>query len=234
MSWVKLSLSGITMESKTGIKTGGGSGLRLILKKIIRKLTHCIYYRAEYLILEKELGLSNKKFPDEFEPRCARDDPDFFPQIKKHFPPKHELFKKRFGEDNIDCFTVYPKKNPRLVGYICIATVKYYEPMFRYCFEFEPKRIYQFDGYLVPEYRKGMLSLFFMSYLLDNYLANGYTHTIAIVDKSLNTNLKFHAYLKFYETGKKAVIHYIFKIPFTHLESYSERHFKSRVKRKNG
>ncbi len=148
------------MKPKTGKKTDDKGGLLLILKKIIRKLTRPIYYRAEYLILEKELELSNKNFPDEFEHRCARDDQDFFPLIKKHLPQKYELFKKRLKDDNVDCFIAYSKKDNRVLGYVCIATVKYYEPMFRYCLEFEPKRIYQFDGYLAPEYRKGMNSFF--------------------------------------------------------------------------
>ncbi len=220
------------MKSKTGKKTDDKGGLLLILKKIIRKLTRPIYYRVEYLILEKELELSDK-LPDEFEFRCARDDPDFFPQIKKYFPQKYELFKKRLKDNNVECYKIYKKKDKRLVAYTWFATTKYYEPTYRYCFEFEPKRIYQFDGYVVPEYRKGMHSYFFIAHGLNEFLAKGYTHTTATVDKSLAANLKFHAYLKFYETGKKTVTHYIFKIPFTHIESYSERHFRSRGKRKN-
>ncbi len=215
------------MKPETGKKTGDKGGLRLILKKIIRKLTRCIYYKVEYLILEKELKLSNN-LPDEFGFRCARDDPDFFPQIKKYFPKKYELFKRRLENKNIECFGMYQKKYNRMVAYTWFATVKYYEPMLRYCFEVEPKKFYQFDGYVIPEYRKGMQSGYFIASLWDKYLADGYTHAIATVDKSLAANLKFHAYFKFYETGKKVVTHYIFKIPFTHIESYSGRHFRSR------
>lgn len=199
----------------------------LMIKKIFRKLAKYTFFKRECLLLEAPLMHSRKILAEGIELRLAREDTEFLPKVKEYFPGKYNLFKKRLDQ-NLYCFAIYFDRG-KLGAFTWYATEDYYEPMYRYTFKLAPHQIYQFDGYLAPEFRKGMLAPRLMFYYAHNYFfRKGYTHTIVFVDKSNARNLKFHSFWRFRETGEKIVTYFIFRRPFTHSETYSERYLKVR------
>jgi len=199
----------------------------LIIKKIFRKLAKYTFFKRECLLLEAPLIHSKKILAEGIEQRLAHEDTEFLPKVKEYFPGKYNLFKKRLDQ-NLYCVAIYFDRG-KLGAFTWYATEDYYEPMYRYTLKLAPHQIYQFDGYVAPEFRKGMLGPKLLFYYAHNYFfRKGYTHTIVSVDKSNTRNLKFHSFWKFRETGEKIVTYFIFRRPFTHSETYPERYLKVR------
>lgn len=200
-----------------------------LLKKIIRKLTSYIYFKQEQLILQATLKPATSKLAT-IGYHGSDNDQEFIHQVKKHFPHKYKLFKKRL-EQNIHCYRTYSDQNI-LVAYGWATAGEYYEPTLRYTFHPKLNQIYQFDGFVQPAHRKGTLANLTMRMLWNPFAEKGFTSTLAIVDKSNIHSLKWHAFIRFKETGEKIVTYYIFRIPFSVLEPYSERYMKVRELKK--
>ena len=191
----------------------------LVLKKVFHKISKYTILKKEYLILESSL----KHYPkiSDHDIREASQNPKFLNDIKINCPDKYILFKKRLDQ-NLTCLSLY--SHEVLCGYSWFATEDYYEPGFRHTITLDQHSIYQFDGYLAPKFRKGMLAIKIMRIFYNYFIDKGYTTSVALVSKSKEKNLKFHVYLGFQETGMMLVTYLIFRIPFTRLKTYSERY----------
>lgn len=200
-------------------------GWRVFIRKAIRRVFSYIYYKEENLILKAPLKLTPSA-KEKVDVRNSESDPEFLKRVEIYFPHKYKLFKNRL-EQSIRCCELYSEEN-ELVAYTWGAVEDYYEPKMRYTFHLEPNQIYQFDGFVTPKARKGLIASVALRCFWNYFASKGYTSTIASVNKANTGNLKIHAFIGFKETGKMTVTHYIFRQPYTVLKTYSGNYMKTK------
>jgi L-amino acid N-acyltransferase YncA len=200
-----------------------GPPFKQLIKKVICKLTRFVFFKRELLILEAPMIKISSRI-ETLGLRAEHDDPEFLEHVKKRFPEKYRLFKNRLAK-GIYCGRVYSRENT-LVAYGWVAFGEYYEPWIRHTFLMRPNQIYQFDGFIEPEFRKGMLSFILNTIFWDHFLKKGYTTAVAAVDRENAGNLALHTLMQFKETGEKIIAYHIFGFPFSVSKTYSKDYFK--------
>jgi L-amino acid N-acyltransferase YncA len=205
------------MDSSTNAKPIGMQDEVLRLAKSF--LSRISRYTYQGLLLEAPLTRRETKLPAGWKLRAAHEDPAFYSKVEKHFPDKLNLFRKRL-EQGLYCITAYFEGGVP-GGWTWFATADYFEPKYRHTFRLASRQIYQFDGFIKPEFRKGLAGLKILPVMHNYFLEMGYTSALAVVDKSNEINLKYHSFMGFKETGKYIVVNWVFGISFTHVEEYS-------------
>ncbi|MEM1373321.1 MAG: GNAT family N-acetyltransferase [Pseudomonadota bacterium] len=89
-----------------------------------------------------------------------------------------------------------------LVAYVWIATDDFYDALYLRTFEVEPRQIYQFAGYVDPEFRGKPVGLLVMDWVNTAWHGRGYEKTLAAVSADNTASVKFHAKLRYVPNGK--------------------------------
>ena len=192
-----------------------------LLKRRIGKIIRYFYHKDENIIIGQSIVAVETTLPEKVEIRLANDNPAFFlEKVAQYFPIELELFKKRL-ESGLFCFSVIFDKE-HLIGYSWFAIQDYYEPFYDFTFILKPGQIYQFDGFVTPEYRRGMYAIHYIKTMQKYFLDQGYKEALAVVNPSNIKNFRFHVYLGFRETGDRLLTRYFFERPYTRVSSYDQ------------
>lgn len=183
-------------------------------KPIISRSIKSLYFRKKYFFYNKKLQKSNRQTNDSIILRSAHTDAVAMANILKIQPHKSDLYNNRIKDKNLQCLATFTQKH-QLIGWCWFASEKYYESKMDFTFGLNPTQLYQFDGFVLPEFRRqnlGSLSLYAMwDFLIDK----GYTHTSAVIDSSNTPALRLHEHVGLRYEGQKIITHYIFKKPFS-------------------
>jgi ribosomal protein S18 acetylase RimI-like enzyme len=182
-------------------------------KPIISKSIKSLYFRKKFFFFDKILEKSNIPSTDSIILRSAHADPQAMKDILKLQPHKSDLYNNRIKDKNLQCLASFAPKG-KLVGWCWFASEQYYESTWDFTFTLNPGCLYQFDGIVVPEFRRKKLGSLSLSVMWDFLIDNGYTTTSALVDSSNIPALRLHDHMGFIYRDQNLIIHYIFKKPF--------------------
>jgi GNAT superfamily N-acetyltransferase len=116
------------------------------------------------------------------------------------YPDRSAIFRAYFDEG---LHVITGRVGRAVVAYVWVATSDFYDAsVYRRVFSIADHQIYQFAGFVAPEYRGKPVALLMMRAVDEVFLEKGFKSTLAAVSAENAISVRFHVKCKYLPTGE--------------------------------
>lgn len=155
--------------------------------------------KTRYIYLQRDLALPHKKITrKKFWTIRILDGERDLELFRTHFSRNMPTIKSLFDQGLLAGGAFV---DDVLVGYGWFALKDFRDPYSNFLIELRDGEVYQFDVFLIPEYRGSLILLDAMSMFHEHLDKSGFGRTMCLVNMARDRNIKLHRKLGFEEMG---------------------------------